>query len=165
MKINKDSIIEGLIIPVFKPFNWTSFDVVKKVRYDFKKSFDIKKIKVGHAGTLDPLATGLLLICTGKKTKEIEKLQELDKTYYATFSIGKTTPSFDRETEFDKHYPIDHINDRLIEKSISSFIGEIKQQPPIYSALKVKGKRLYEMARKGEDINIKYRKINIYSWK
>ena len=118
MKINKDSIIEGLIIPVFKPFNWTSFDVVKKIRHDFKKSFEIKKIKVGHAGTLDPLATGLLLICTGKKTKEIEKLQNLDKTYYATFCIGKTTPSFDRETEFDKHYPIDHINDRLIEKSM-----------------------------------------------
>ena len=90
MKINKDSIIEGLIIPVFKPFNWTSFDVVKKIRHDFKKSFEIKKIKVGHAGTLDPLATGLLLICTGKKTKEIEKLQNLDKTYYATFCIGKT---------------------------------------------------------------------------
>ena len=164
MKINKDSIIQGLIIPVFKPFNWTSFDVVKKIRYDFKKSFEIKKIKVGHAGTLDPLATGLLLICTGKKTKEIEKLQELDKTYYATFCIGKTTPSFDRETEFDKHYPIDHINDRLIEKSISSFIGEIKQQPPIYSALKVKGKRLYEMARKGDNVKINYRKINIYDF-
>ncbi len=164
MKINKDAIIEGLIIPVFKPINWTSFDVVKKIRSDFKKLFDLKKIKVGHAGTLDPLATGLLLICTGKKTKEIEKLQNLDKTYYATFCIGKTTPSFDRETEFDKNYPTDHINNKLINESMSSFIGEIRQQPPIYSALKVKGKRLYDMARKGENIKINYRKIKIYDF-
>jgi len=162
---NKDSIIEGLIIPVFKPFNWTSFDVVKKMRYNFQKSFNLKKIKVGHTGTLDPLATGLLLICTGKKTKEIEKLQNLDKTYYATFYIGKTTPSFDRETEFNKLYPTNHIDDKLIKEIVSSFIGEIKQQPPIYSALKVKGKRMYEMARKGQYIKINYRKINIYDFK
>ena len=165
MIINKELIVDGLIIPVFKPLNWTSFDVVKKIRYDIKKAYDIKKIKVGHAGTLDPLATGLLLICTGKKTKIIETLQNLDKTYYATFYIGKTTPSFDRETEYDDIYPIDHINQNLITEAINGFKGKIKQKPPIYSALKVNGKRLYEIARKGESAKIKKRNIQIFEFK
>ena len=130
MIINKDSLIEGLIIPIFKPLNWTSFDVVKKLRGDFKKTFNLKKIKVGHAGTLDPLATGLLLICTGRKTKIIEDLQNLDKTYFATFDFGKTTPSFDRETGFDKNYPTDHITKELIIKNLKNFQGKIKQKPP-----------------------------------
>lgn len=165
MIINKELIVDGLIIPVFKPLNWTSFDVVKKIRYDIKKAYDIKKIKVGHAGTLDPLATGLLLICTGKKTKIIETLQNLDKTYYATFYIGKTTPSFDRETEYDDIYPIDHINQNLIIEALNDFQGDIKQKPPIYSALKIKGKRLYEIARKGGLAEIKNRSIKIFEFK
>ena len=165
MKIDRHSIIDGIIIPVFKPLTWTSFDVVKKIRNDIKKAFDLKKIKVGHAGTLDPLATGLLLICTGKKTKIIENLQNLDKTYYATFYIGKSTPSFDRETEFDNSYPIKHIDEKLILESLKNFRGEIKQQPPIYSALKVNGKRLYELARNGEKIKINYRNIKIFEFK
>tara|TARA_B100001093_G_scaffold363654_1_gene348411 strand:+ start:2588 stop:3283 length:696 start_codon:yes stop_codon:yes gene_type:complete len=163
--INKESIISGLVIPVFKPLNWTSFDVVKKIRFDIKKAYDIKKIKVGHAGTLDPLATGLLLICTGKKTKIIQNLQNLEKTYYATFYIGKTTPSFDKETEYDNTYPIDHINQNLITEAINGFKGKIKQKPPIYSALKVNGKRLYEIARKGESAKIKKRNIQIFEFK
>ncbi len=165
MIINKESIISGLVIPVFKPLNWTSFDVVKKIRFDIKKAYDIKKIKVGHAGTLDPLATGLLLICTGKKTKIIQNLQNLEKTYYATFYIGKTTPSFDKETEYDNTYPIDHINQNLITEAINGFKGKIKQKPPIYSALKVNGKRLYEIARKGESAKIKKRNIQIFEFK
>ena len=164
MIINKDSLIEGLIIPVFKPLNWTSFDVVKKLRGDFKKTFNLKKIKVGHAGTLDPLATGLLLICTGRKTKIIEDLQNLDKTYFATFDFGKTTPSFDRETGCDKNYPTDHITKELIIKNLKYFQGKIKQKPPIYSALKFKGKRMYELARKGETIDIQYREVIIHEF-
>jgi tRNA pseudouridine55 synthase len=164
MIFNKKSVVDGLIIPVFKPLNWTSFDVVKKLRNDFIKTFKIKKIKVGHAGTLDPLATGLLLICTGKKTKIIEDLQNLDKTYLATFDFGKTTPSFDRETDFDKNYPTDHINEDLIIKNLKYFQGKIKQKPPIYSALKFKGKRMYELARKGETIDIEYREVIIHEF-
>ena len=161
MIFNKKSIVDGLVIPVFKPLNWTSFDVVKKLRNDFKKTFKIKKIKVGHAGTLDPLATGLLLICTGKKTKIIEDLQNLEKTYLATFCFGKTTPSFDMETDFDKSFPVNHIDEDLVIKTLKAFTGKIKQRPPIYSALKFKGKRLYEIARKGEKVDIDYRKVTI----
>ena len=161
MIFNKKTVVDGLIIPVFKPLNWTSFDVVKKLRNDFKKTFKIKKIKVGHAGTLDPLATGLLLICTGKKTKIIEDLQNLEKTYLATFCFGKTTPSFDMETDFDKIFPVDHIDENLVIKTLKAFTGKIKQRPPIYSALKFKGKRLYEIARKGEKVDIDYRKVTI----
>ena len=164
MIINKESLIEGLIIPIFKPLNWTSFDVVKKLRGNFKKTFNIKKIKVGHAGTLDPLATGLLLICTGKKTKIIEDLQNLDKTYLATFDFGKTTPSFDRETDFNKNYPTDHITEELVIKNLKYFQGKIKQKPPIYSALKFNGKRMYEIARKGKTIDIEYREVFVHEF-
>lgn len=164
MIINKESLIEGLIIPIFKPLNWTSFDVVKKLRGNFKKTFNLKKIKVGHAGTLDPLATGLLLICTGKKTKIIEDLQNLDKTYLATFDFGKTTPSFDRETDFNKNYPTDHITEELVVKNLKYFQGKIKQKPPIYSALKFNGKRMYEIARKGKTIDIEYREVFVHEF-
>ena len=150
---------EGQTLLIDKDLEWTSFDVVKKIK------FLIKCKKVGHAGTLDPLATGLLLICTGKKTKIIETLQNLDKTYYATFYIGKTTPSFDRETEYDYIYPIDHINQNLIIEALNDFQGEIKQKPPIYSALKIKGKRLYEIARKGGLAEINNRSIKIFEFK
>ena len=165
MIFNKNSVIDGLIIPVFKPLNWTSFDVVKKLRNDFKKAFKLKKIKVGHAGTLDPLATGLLLVCTGKSTKTIEKLQNLEKTYLATFYFGKTTPSFDMETDFDKSFPIDHISENLIIETLKYFTGNIKQKPPIYSALKFKGTRMYEIARKGENIDIDFRNVTIHEFK
>ena len=165
MIFNKNSVIDGLIIPVFKPLNWTSFDVVKKLRNDFKKAFKLKKIKVGHAGTLDPLATGLLLVCTGKSTKIIEKLQNLEKTYLATFYFGKTTPSFDMETDFDKSFPIDHISENLIIETLKYFKGNIKQKPPIYSALKFKGTRMYEIARKGENIDIDFRNVTIHEFK
>ncbi|MAT79787.1 MAG: tRNA pseudouridine(55) synthase TruB [Flavobacteriales bacterium] len=162
--MNKESLIEGLIIPIFKPLNWTSFDVVKKLRGNFKKTFNLKKIKVGHAGTLDPLATGLLLICTGRKTKIIEDLQNLDKTYLATFDFGKTTPSFDRETDFNKNYPTDHITEELVVKNLKYFQGKIKQKPPIYSALKFNGKRMYEIARKGKTIDIEYREVFVHEF-
>ena len=165
MIFNKNSVIDGLIIPVFKPLNWTSFDVVKKLRNDFKKAFKLKKIKVGHAGTLDPLATGLLLVCTGKSTKIIEKLQNLEKTYLATFYFGKTTPSFDMETDFDKSFPIDHISETLIIETLKYFTGNIEQKPPIYSALKFKGTRMYEIARKGENIDIDFRNVTIHEFK
>ncbi len=165
MIFNKNSVIDGLIIPVFKPLNWTSFDVVKKLRNDFKKAFKLKKIKVGHAGTLDPLATGLLLVCTGKSTKIIEKLQNLEKTYLATFYFGKTTPSFDMETDFDKSFPIDHISETLIIETLKYFTGNIQQKPPIYSALKFKGTRMYEIARKGENIDIDFRNVIIHEFK
>ena len=164
MIINKESLIEGLIIPIFKPLNWTSFDVVKKLRGNFKKTFNLKKIKVGHAGTLDPLATGLLLICTGRKTKIIEDLQNLDKTYLATFDFGKTTPSFDRETDFNKNYPTNHITEELVVKNLKYFKGKIKQKPPIYSALKFNGKRMYEIARKGKTIDIEYREVFVHEF-
>ena len=164
MIFNKENVIDGLIIPVFKPLNWTSFDIVKKLRNDFKKVFNLKKIKVGHAGTLDPLATGLLLICTGKKTKIIKDLQNLDKTYLATFHFGKTTPSFDMETDFNKNFPNDHITDDLVIKNLSYFKGKIKQKPPIYSALKFNGKRMYEIARKGETIDIDHRDVFIHEF-
>ncbi len=165
MIFDKNSVIDGLIIPVFKPLNWTSFDVVKKLRNDFKKAFKLKKIKVGHAGTLDPLATGLLLVCTGKSTKIIEKLQNLEKTYLATFYFGKTTPSFDMETDFDKSFPIHHISENLIIENLKYFTGNIQQKPPIYSALKFKGTRMYEIARKGENIDIDFRNVTIHEFK
>jgi len=152
-KINYDSVIEeGVILPIYKPLMWTSFDVVKFVRNLLKKTYNLKKIKVGHAGTLDPLATGILVLCIGKKTKEINKIQEENKTYLATIKIGESTPSYDRETEIDNTYPTSHINEELIMDSIKSFRGKSEQTPPVYSALKIDGKRSYELARKGEKI-------------
>ena len=152
MLIDNKKIEEGLILPVYKPLFWSSFDVVKTIRFFMKKKYRLKKIKVGHAGTLDPLATGLLLICTGKKTKEIEKLQALKKTYYTTFYFGATTPSFDLETDIDQVYGIEHINNDHILQTIKMFKGELVQEPPIYSAIKQKGNKLYDLARKGMKI-------------
>ena len=165
MKINKDSIIEGLIIPVFKPFNWTSFDVVKKIKNLLKEKFRFKKIKVGHAGTLDPLATGLLVICTGKSTKMISEIQNQKKEYTGELTMGATTPSYDLETEIDNRYDISNISENDISSKTKLFLGEIFQKPPIFSAIKVKGERLYEKARRGEKINIKKRKITVYNFK
>ena len=164
-KINYNSIVEeGIILPIYKPLMWTSFDVVKYVRNLLRKTFNLKKIKVGHAGTLDPLATGLLVLCIGKKTKQINKIQDENKTYLATIKVGESTPSFDRETEIDKRYPTSHIDEKLIINSIKSFLGKSRQTPPVYSALKVDGKRLYDIARKGEKINPKQREIEIFKF-
>ncbi len=151
----------GQILLIDKPLRWTSFQVVNKLRWHIRKTFDIKKIKVGHAGTLDPLATGLLIICTGKFTKKIEEFQAQIKEYTGTFTLGATTPSYDLETEIDQHFTIEHITEQLIKETTFQFIGEIDQKPPIFSAIKKDGKRLYELARAGETTEIKSRKIII----
>lgn len=151
----------GQILLFDKPLNWTSFQLVNKVRWLIKKRFKIKKIKVGHAGTLDPLATGLLIICTGKFTKKIPELQGQVKEYTGTISVGATTPSYDLETEIDEQYPTDHISEELLQETVKKFIGEIEQTPPVFSALKKDGKRLYEYARKGEEVEVKKRKVEI----
>lgn len=154
----------GEVILVDKPLHWTSFDVVNKLRWKLKKQYHVKKMKVGHAGTLDPLATGLLIICTGKKTKISQDLTAEDKTYTGTFLIGKTTPSFDLETEFDKTYPIDHINQELAKKVAEQFMGEQLQTPPIFSAKKIDGKRAYESARQGKHVEMRQNLIHIHKF-
>ena len=161
MSIN---IKEGELILIDKELNWTSFDVVNKIRYAIKKKFDIKKIKVGHAGTLDPLATGLLIICCGKMTKSINNFSAMNKTYTGKITIGSTTPSYDLETKPNVHYPIDHINEKLILKTAKKFIGKIFQTPPIFSAIKKDGVRLYNLARQGKEIKIDKREISIDSF-
>ena len=152
---------EGQVLLIDKPLNWTSFQVVNKIRWHIRKKFNIKKIKVGHAGTLDPLATGLLILCTGKFTKKIEIYQGQIKEYIGEITLGATTPSYDLETEIDKTYSIDHISKELIHENTKRFIGEIDQKPPIFSAIKKEGRRLYELARAGETTEIKTRKITI----
>jgi len=152
---------EGQIQLFDKPLGWTSFQVVNKVRWLIRKSCNIKKIKVGHAGTLDPLASGLLIICTGKFTKKIDELQGQEKEYTGTFILGATTPSFDMETAINKTFETSHISEEDIHGAGLEFIGEIDQVPPVYSALKKDGKRLYEYARSGEEINIPSRKTTI----
>ncbi len=152
---------DGQIILIDKPLQWTSFQVVNKLRWAIRKNFGIKKIKVGHAGTLDPLASGLLIICTGKFTKRIEEFQGQAKEYIGTITLGATTPSYDLETEIDQTFPIDHITENNIKEATSHFIGEIEQYPPVFSALKKDGKRLYEYAREGSAVEIKPRKITI----
>jgi len=151
----------GQILLIDKPLNWTSFQVVNKLRWQIRQAFNIKKIKVGHAGTLDPLATGLLVICTGKLTKQIDTFQGQIKEYTGTIILGGTTPSFDLETDINETFPIEHITEDLIYETTKQFIGEIEQFPPIFSALKKDGKRLYDYARAGEVVEIKSRKITI----
>lgn len=160
----KQEFLDGEMILIDKPLEWTSFQVVNKIRWLLRKQFNLKRIKVGHAGTLDPLATGLLILCVGKFTKKIEKYQAQDKEYTGTIRLGATTPSYDAETEVDETYPTDHINEELINEAIKKFIGTIQQQPPIFSALKKDGKRLYEYARKGEEVDIPSREIRIESF-
>ena len=152
---------EGQVLLIDKPLEWTSFQVVNKLRWHIKKTFNIKKIKVGHAGTLDPLATGLLIICTGKFTKKINEYQAQTKEYTGTITLGATTPSFDLETEINQTFDITHLNDELIKQTTKQFIGDIEQKPPIFSAIKKDGKRLYELARKGKTTEIKTRKVSI----
>ncbi|MFC7445189.1 tRNA pseudouridine(55) synthase [Mesoflavibacter sp. HG96] len=154
----------GQVLLIDKPLTWTSFQAVNKLRWEIRQAYNIKKIKVGHAGTLDPLATGLLVICTGKMTKQINVFQGQIKEYTGTFVLGSTTPSFDLETEIDNTYPTDHITEALIHETTKQFIGEIDQYPPVFSAIKKDGKRLYEFARAGEDVEIKPRKVTIQAF-
>ena len=156
-----ESYKEGTVLLVDKPLNWTSFQVVNKIRWLIKQQFNIKKIKVGHAGTLDPLATGLLILCTGKYTKKIETYQAQVKEYTGTFTLGATTPSYDLESEIDQKFDISEISQEDILKNTQQFLGEIHQQPPIFSALKKNGKRLYEYAREGSKIDIPSRPVTI----
>ena len=154
---------EGEVLLFDKPLKWTSFDLVRKIRALIRRKLDVKKIKVGHAGTLDPLATGLMIICTGKKTKQIEKFQSTEKEYIADIFIGKTTPSFDLETEVDKQFSTDHIDDKLVENIVKSFIGKQEQIPPSYSAKRINGERAYKKAHKGIMVEMKPSEIEIYS--
>ncbi len=151
----------GQVLLIDKPLNWTSFQVVNKLRWEIRQKFNIKKIKVGHAGTLDPLATGLLILCTGKFTKKIDTYQAQEKEYTGTITVGGTTPSYDLETEIDKTYPTNHITNELILETTKQFLGELDQKPPIFSAIKKDGKKLYELARAGETTEIKTRKVTI----
>ncbi len=157
----RESFLEGKILYVDKPIRWTSFDVVNKLKALLQHRLGLKKIKVGHAGTLDPLATGLLIICTGKATKQIEQFQGQDKTYTGTFHVGKTTPSFDLETSPDKDYPTEHITPALAKKTAALLTGTQQQVPPLYSAKKIGGERAYTFARKGLDTVLKANSIDI----
>ncbi|MFC2127753.1 tRNA pseudouridine(55) synthase TruB [Bacteroidota bacterium] len=151
----------GQVLLIDKPLTWTSFQAVNKLRWEIRQRFAIKKIKVGHAGTLDPLATGLLIICTGKFTKKIDQFQAQIKEYTGTISVGGTTPSYDLESEINETFSFDHLTEKQILETTKQFLGEIDQKPPMFSALKKDGKRLYELARAGETVEIKTRKITI----
>lgn len=152
---------EGAVLCFNKPYGWTSFDLVRKVRNLLTRQMHLKKLKVGHAGTLDPLATGVLVVCTGSFTKKIDELQCQEKEYIATIEVGRTTPSFDLEKETDAVYPFEHITREKVMEVIQSFIGESDQIPPVFSAKKMAGKRAYEFAREGESVEMEARKINI----
>lgn len=147
--------LKGEILYIDKPLHWTSFDAVKRVRGTLTRRLGVKRLKVGHAGTLDPLATGVMIVCTGTATKDIDNLQAGVKEYIATMALGATTPSFDLETQIDATYPTEHITRELVEKTLLDFIGEIQQVPPAFSACKVDGKRAYKMARKGQEVELK----------
>jgi tRNA pseudouridine55 synthase len=151
----------GQLVLIDKPLTWTSFQVVNKIRWEIRQRFTLKKIKVGHAGTLDPLATGLLILCVGKLTKQIDQYQAQEKEYTGIIRVGGTTPTYDLESEVDQHFPTEHLTSELILETTRKFIGEIEQKPPIFSALKKEGKRLYELARAGEKVEVPSRKINI----
>lgn len=153
--------VEGEVLYFDKPLYWTSFKLVKLVRNTLSRKLKLKKIKVGHAGTLDPLASGVMIICTGKATKKIESFQYQSKEYIATLHLGATTPSFDQETEIDATYPTEHITRQQVERVLASFVGSIKQVPPSFSACKVEGVRAYELARKGSDVELKAKELVI----
>lgn len=164
LELNETSVTEGQLLLIDKPLNWTSFQVVNKIRWELKNKFGIKKLKVGHAGTLDPLARGLLLVCTGKMTKKISEIQALVKEYTGTFTMGATTPSYDLETPIDGTFPIDHLDDNALKEVINQFTGVVDQYPPVFSAIKKDGKRLYKYARKGEEIKINSRQVEILAF-
>jgi tRNA pseudouridine55 synthase len=160
---------EGEVLLFNKPLYWTSFDLVNKISIVIRSTLGIKKIKVGHAGTLDPLASGLMIVCTGKATKKIDTFRDLDKEYLATFHLGETTPSFDLETQTDNQYPTGHITEELVKEVLAGFLGEQKQLPPMYSAKLIAGKRAYEFARKGvhkelEPVAVFFRDIELLSF-
>jgi len=159
-----EEYLEGQVLLLDKPLTWSSFQLVNKLKWSLKKYKGLNKLKIGHAGTLDPLATGLLIVCTGKFTKRIEELQGMPKEYTGTFTIGATTPSYDLETEVDQVFPVDHISEELILDTTRQFMGEIDQKPPVFSAIKKDGVRLYEHARKGTEVEIASRKTTIYEF-
>ena len=162
MKYSQEDIKEGQILLIDKPLEWSSFQAVNKIKWAIKKQFRLKKIKVGHAGTLDPLATGLLVICTGKFTKRIPEIQGQIKEYTGTITLGATRPSFDMETAIDATFATDHITQELIQETLKTqFLGTIEQYPPVFSAIKKDGKRLYEFAREGKDVEIKSRQVTV----
>ena len=152
---NEEWVVPGRILYIDKPYRWTSFDVVNKVRWLLCKRLGTKKLKVGHAGTLDPLATGVMIVCTGRATKRIDELQAHTKEYVATLRLGATTPSFDLEHPIDAYYPTEHITREQVEATLKQFLGRIEQVPPSYSAVKVDGKRAYDLARKEKDVELK----------
>ena len=156
--------VKGELLLIDKPVSWTSFDVVNKIRHLISRHLNVGKIKVGHAGTLDPLATGLLIICTGKMTKKIGDLQGLDKQYAGKIFLGATTPSYDLETEIDQEFPIEHISEKMIRENTASFMGNIMQVPPAFSAIKVDGTRAYKLARDNIKVEIQAREVNIASF-
>lgn len=158
------NLAEGETIAVNKPYQWTSFDVVNKIRLTAKKEMGIPRVRIGHAGTLDPLATGLLILCTGKHTKLIESFQDLEKEYSGTIRLGSTTPSFDLETPVDRHYPYDHIRLDDVEGAARKLCGSIMQIPPVYSAIKIEGRRAFEYARNDEALKMKARSVLIHSF-
>ena len=165
-QINKETdFVAGALLLINKPLEWTSFDVVKKIRNLIKKKLQLKKIKVGHAGTLDPLATGLLIVCTGKFTKRIDEIQRQRKCYTGHFTLGASTPSFDLETKVNQTFETAHITKQLLEETAKQFEGELNQIPPIFSALKKDGERLYKLARKNKKVEIESRKVTIHSFK
>lgn len=159
--LTKEDFLNGQLLLIDKPLGWSSFQAVNKLKWGIRKKFNLKKIKIGHAGTLDPLATGLLLICTGKFTKKIPDFQGQIKEYTGTITLGATTPSYDRETQIDRTFKIEHITEALVQKTIPKFIGDLEQTPPVFSALKKDGKRLYEYAREGKEVTVKKRIVNI----
>ena len=160
-----EDYLEGQILLIDKPLTWTSFQAVNKLKYILKRQYDLpKKFKIGHAGTLDPLATGLLIVCTGKFTKRITEIQAQAKEYTGTFTVGATTPSYDLETEIDATFSTAHLTPELIQETTQQFLGEIDQKPPVFSAIKKDGKRLYEHARAGEEVEIAFRKTTIHEF-
>lgn len=161
IKPYKVDFISGEIIAVDKPLGWTSFDAVKRLRGSIQRRLRVKKFKVGHAGTLDPLATGVLIVCTGRATRKIEELQSGEKEYVATVKLGATTPSFDLETEIDATFPTSHIDETAAKDALESFQGSIMQVPPVFSAVKVEGKRAYKYARTGKDLELKAKPVVI----
>ena len=163
--MSAEEFLAGKVLLIDKPLTWSSFQAVNKLKYILKRKYDLpKKFKIGHAGTLDPLASGLLIICTGKFTKKITEIQAQEKEYTGTIFVGATTPSYDLETEVDATFPTEHITKKLILETTKHFIGEIDQKPPVFSAIKKDGKRLYEHARAGEEVEIQSRKTTIYEF-
>lgn len=153
--------VAGEVLAIYKPYTWTSFQIVNKVRYHLSRQFGVKRFKVGHAGTLDPLATGVLLVCTGKATKRIEELQNHTKEYIADIMLGATTPSFDMEHPVNATYPVEHITEDMVKETLQRFVGNIAQRPPLFSACKVDGKRAYDLARKGSDMELAPKQVQI----